>query len=89
MSAAASSKMRPVAIVGVGSTPFGKLPDRDIVGIAVDACRDAIEDSGLERNRIQSLYLGNFVGERLAGQGALAPMVAGRLGMTGIPCHKV
>ncbi len=89
MSTAASSKMRPVAIVGVGSTPFGKLPDRDIVGIAVDACRDAIEDSGIERNRIQSLYLGNFVGERLAGQGALAPIVAGRLGMTGIPCTKV
>ena len=54
MSAAANSKMRPVAIVGVGSTPFGKLADRDIVGIAVDACRDAIEDSGIVRKRIHS-----------------------------------
>lgn len=81
--------MRPVSIVGVGSTPFGRLEGENIVKLAVDACRDAIEDSGMARSRIQALYLGNFVGERLAAQGSLAPVVAGRLGLDGIPGTKV
>ncbi len=81
--------MRPVAIVGVGSTPFGRLEGQDIVNIAVVACREALDDGGMSRERIQAFYLGNFVGEQLARQGALAPVVAGRLGMTGIPCTKV
>ena len=81
--------MRPVSIVGVGSTPFGRLEGENIVKLAVDACRDAIEDSGIARSRIQALYLGNFVGERLAAQGSLAPLVAGRLGLDGIPGTKV
>ena len=81
--------MRPVSIVGVGSTPFGRLEGENIVKLAVDACRAAIEDSGMARSRIQALYLGNFVGERLAAQGSLAPVVAGRLGLDGIPGTKV
>ena len=81
--------LRPVAIVGVGSTSFGRLEGQDIVSMAADACHQALEDGGVPRERIQALYLGNFVGELLALQGALAPVVASRLGMTGIPCTKV
>lgn len=29
------------------------------------------------------------MGERLVGQGSLAPLVANRVGITGIPCTKV
>lgn len=81
--------MRAVAIVGVGSTPFGKLEGVGIVEMAVAACREALAESRVPREKIQALYLGNFVGERLAGQGALAGMVANRLGLTGIPATKV
>jgi acetyl-CoA C-acetyltransferase len=81
--------MRPVAIVGVGSTPFGKLEGVGIVELAVSACRDALAQAKMPREKIQAFYLGNFVGERLAHQGSLAPLVAGRLGLTGIPCTKV
>ena len=81
--------MRDVSIAGVGSTPFGKLPDSGIVELATDACRDALADSGIPRERVQALYLGNFIGERLADQGALAPVVARRLGLDGIPATKV
>jgi len=81
--------MRPVAIVGVGSTPFGKLEGRDIVSLAVDAGREALHDAGLPGDRVESLYLGNFIGERVAGQGALAPLVTRRLGFRGIPATKV
>ena len=81
--------LRPVAVVGVGSTSFGRLPEQDVVSMAVEACRDAMIDGSITRDLIQSLYLGNFASERLSNQGALAPIVAGRLGMTGIPATKV
>ena len=81
--------MRDVSIAGVGSTSFGKLPDRGIVELATQACRAALDDSGIPRERVQALYLGNFIGERLADQGALAPIVARRLGLDGIPATKV
>lgn len=81
--------MREVSIAGVGSTSFGKLPDYDIVQLATEACRAAITDSGVPRERVQALYVGNFIGERVARQGALAPIVARRLGLDGIPATKV
>jgi acetyl-CoA C-acetyltransferase len=81
--------MRDVAIIGVGSTPFGRNEGIGIVELAVSACREALAESQVPREKIQALYLGNFVGERLANQGALAAVVAGRLGLTGIPATKV
>jgi acetyl-CoA C-acetyltransferase len=81
--------MRAVAIIGVGSTPFGKIEGQGIVDLAVSACREALAETRVPREKIQAFYLGNFVGERLANQGSLAPVVAGRLGLTGIPATKV
>ena len=81
--------MRDVAIIGVGSTPFGRVEGMGIVDLAVAACREALADARVDRARIQALYLGNFVGERLAAQGSLAALLAGRLGVTGIPATKV
>ena len=80
--------MRDVAVIGVGSTPFGKLEGQGLVDMAVAACREALADAGLPRDRVQALYLGNFVGERLAHQGAIAGLVANRLGLAGIPATK-
>jgi acetyl-CoA C-acetyltransferase len=80
--------MRSVAIVGAGSTPFGKLEGRGLIDIAVAACREALADAAIPREKIQALYLGNFIGERLAGQGAVAGMVANRVGLSGIPATK-
>ncbi len=81
--------MRNVAIIGVGSTPFGRVEGTGIVELAVSACREALAESHVHRARIQALYLGNFVGERLVNQGSLAALVAGRLGLAGIPATKV
>src|SRR5437660_1402737 len=81
--------MREVAIVGVGSTAFGRVEGTGLVELAVAACREALADSRVPRGQIQALYVGNFVGERLASQGALAALLAGRLGLGGIPATKV
>ena len=84
-----SPKLRKVAIIGVGSTPFGKLTNDTIVSMSVSACEDAISDSNLAREEIEAVYLGNYVGERLASEGVLAPKLANRLDITGVPTTKV
>jgi acetyl-CoA C-acetyltransferase len=81
--------MREVAIVGIGSTPYGKIEGQGLVDLAVAACGEALADSRVPREHIQAVYVGNFVGERLAHQGAVAGMVANRLGLAGVPATKV
>jgi acetyl-CoA C-acetyltransferase len=51
--------MRDVAIIGVGSTPFGKLEGRGLIDIAVAACREALADGRVPREKIQALYIGS------------------------------
>ena len=81
--------MRPVSITGVGSTQFGRFPDQSIVDLAVSAAEQAIAESGIARERIGALYLGNFVSGPLTGQEVLAGLVADALGLANIPCTKV
>ena len=81
--------MRAVAVIGVGSTSFGRLSGQDVVSIAVEACQQAMLDGSIGSEDIEALYLGNFASERLSNQGSLASVVAGRLGITGIPATKV
>ncbi len=80
--------MREVAIIGVGMTNFGKLSD-SIVDMGVQAAEAAINDCKIEKNQIEALFLGNFVGEVLTGQALLAALTARSLGLRGIPVTKV
>ena len=79
--------MRPVSIIGVGSTPFGK-SDSSIIALAIKSSVEAIDSAHVKYDDIQSIYLGNYVGERLANQGSLAAMLAHRLGISDIPATK-
>lgn len=81
--------MRDVVITGIGSTVFGKHRDLPIEVLAVDAAAQAIVDSGVDRERIGALYLGNFVSGPLNGKEVLAGIVADSLGLPNIPCTKV
>jgi acetyl-CoA C-acetyltransferase len=81
--------MRKVSIIGVGTTPFGRLDGRSPKELAVAACREALRDAGVDRREIQAFYLGNFVSGQLTGQELLAPLVANALGLPNIPCTKV
>lgn len=80
---------RGVSITGIGSTRFGRHPDKGIVELAVEAADAAIRESGIERERIGALYLGNFISGTLTGQEVLAGIVADNLGLPNIPCTKV
>lgn len=81
--------MRGVSVIGIGCTRFGKQNGVGIIDLAVQACREALDDAGVPNERVQAFYLGNFVSEALVHQGSLAPMVAYRLGLRAIPCTKV
>jgi acetyl-CoA C-acetyltransferase len=81
--------MRRVAIIGLGKTPFGVFPDRDIRSLAVDSGRKAMADAGIGPGQIEAFYLGNFAGPSFVGQSHLAPYIAGPMGITGVPCTRV
>ncbi len=80
--------MVDVAIIGVGMTKFGKF-NEGIVAMAINASQQAITDSGIHREKIEELYLGNFCGEVLTGQSLLAALTAKGLGLKNIPVTKV
>ena len=80
--------MRPVAVIGIGKTPFGAFPDRDLRSLAVEAGQLALADAHVTPRQIEAFFLGNFAGPSFAGQNHLAPYVASALGMAGIPATR-
>lgn len=82
--------MRDVYVSGIGSTPFGRHHGQPIESLAASASVQALAESGLARDQIGALYLGNFISGPLNGKEVLAGIVADRLGLPGnIPCTKV
>ncbi len=67
--------MRAVAVIGIGKTPFGAFPDRDIRSLAVEAVQNSLADSSVDARQIEAFYLGNFAGPSFVGQNHLAPYV--------------
>ncbi len=80
--------MRPVALAGIGKTPFGALAGRDLRSLAVESISKCLHNSGLEPAAVQAFYLGNFAGPQFVGQNHLAPYVAGAAGLDGIPATR-
>jgi acetyl-CoA C-acetyltransferase len=81
--------MRPVAVIGLGKTPFGAFPDRDLKSLAVEASSKALKDATIDARQVEAFYLGNFAGPSFVGQSHLAPFIAGAMDMTGIPCTRI
>src|ERR1700676_1356960 len=80
--------MRQVAVVGIGKTAFGAFPDRDLRSLAVEAGQKALEDGHAQPQQVEAFYLGNFAGPSFVGQNHLAPFIASRLGITGVPATR-
>ena len=77
--------MRPVSIIGIGETRMGKLVDYTLRDMILEAGEKAIKDAGIERSAIQALYVGNFIGQPLTGQGHMGSMVSEVLQLGNIP----
>ena len=71
-------------ILGIAMTKFGKRPDRDAVGLGVDAASAALSDAGVTVGDIDVLTAGNLLGAPGYGQA-----VQKQLGQTGIPVFNV
>ena len=80
--------MRNVSIIGIGETKMGKHPDRSLRDLIKEAVSKAIADAGIEKERIQSVFVGNFNGSFLAYQSHIGPMVTEVLGLNNIPALR-
>jgi acetyl-CoA C-acetyltransferase len=72
-----------VAIIGMGCTNFGELWDKSQDDLMIDACKEALEDAGVERKDIQAAWLGTAMG------GLLGMRLARALKMDYIPVTRV
>ncbi len=81
--------MREVAVIGVGMTKFGELwdtPLRDLFAIAAANC---IEDSGIQRDQVQSAYIGCMTSGLFNQQEHLASILCDYAGLAGIGATRV
>jgi acetyl-CoA acetyltransferase len=66
-------------------TKFGKHPDLDVVDLAVQAARAALDDGGVTMRDVDVLASGNLVGQG----NAIGQLVQKQIGQTGIPVFNV
>jgi acetyl-CoA C-acetyltransferase len=81
--------MRSVAVIGIGKTAFGVLAERALRSLALEAIANAVTDAGVETQRVEAFYLGNFAGPAFVGQNHLAPYVGMAAGFAKIPCTRI
>jgi benzoylsuccinyl-CoA thiolase BbsB subunit len=63
--------MREVAIIGAGSTIFGKFPQKAVFELGAEAAGIALKDAGVSPKDIQFAYYANLYGGMVEGQAAL------------------
>jgi acetyl-CoA C-acetyltransferase len=81
--------MRSVAVAGIGKTPFGAFPGRDLRSLAVEAGEKCLKNGHISPSQVDAFFLGNFAGPSFAGQNHLAPYVSTALGIDGVPSTRV
>ncbi len=81
--------MREVAIIGVGMTKFGELWDTPLRDLFATAAAECLEDAGVEREKVQSAYIGCMSGGLFVGQEHLASMLTDYAGLKGISATRV
>ncbi|MBP7661830.1 MAG: thiolase family protein [Burkholderiaceae bacterium] len=82
--------MSNVYIVGVGMTPFGKMPDVSIKAMTRQATEAALADAGIGGQSLQAAYFANASQGHMEGQQMIRGQVALRdMGIGGIPVVNV
>lgn len=79
--------MRDVSVIGVSETQFGRL-DNSYRELIAEAGKEAIEDSGADKDEIESLYLGSFSPDRFVQQGHAAPLASLATGLGYVPTTR-
>src|SRR5579863_1463280 len=81
--------MRPVAVAGVGKTPFGAFPGRDLRSLAVEAGEKCLKNGHVSPSQVDAFFLGNFAGPSFTGQNHLAPYISTALGIREVPSTRL
>jgi acetyl-CoA acyltransferase len=82
--------MRPVMIAGIGMTPFGKIPQRNLRSLATDATNAALGDAGVAAAEVGMVFFGNASAGLITGQESVRGQVALRhTGLLGRPIVNV
>lgn len=68
--------MASVRVAGVGLTHFGSHPERTTRDMFGEAGLAAIEDADIDREDIEGVFYGNFMGELAEHQGHMGPLAA-------------
>lgn len=82
--------MRPVAVLGVGTTHFGKFLDRSLKSLSAEAVENTLVHANIERTSIQAAYVANSTAGLMTGQEAIRGQVwLMPIGIEGIPIFNV
>lgn len=82
--------MEDVYVIGVGMTPFGKLPDQSVKDLTRQAVTAALKDAGCEANDLNGAFFSNAVQGHMEGQHIIRGQIALRnMGIQGIPVVNV
>lgn len=79
---------KEVSIVGIGSTKFGESDDT-LVELATEACGQAIEDAGIEKDEVDYLPIGNVGDLIFSNQATISGQVVRGLGLRDIPSETI
>ena len=63
-----------IYVIGTGHTKFGKLKDKTLYDLIVDAGKEALEDSGIEPKGIGAIFVANYDAGGFNNQGHLGPI---------------
>ena len=80
--------MRSVSIIGIGETRFGRLKDYSLRQMIEEAGKKAIADAGIEKEKLEALYIGNYNGSFFCGQSRMGPLASEVLELGNIPSMR-
>lgn len=79
-----------VAIAGIGMTSFGKFLERSVRSLAEESVRLALDDAGIDADRVDRVFFGNSAGGAITGQEMIRGQAALRYtGLMGKPIINV
>jgi len=77
-------KMEDVAVLGVGTTRFGRYPERSEASLALEAGLAALADAGISFREVGEAFVGYLFGQTMTGVKAMK-----EFGLTGLPVTHV
>jgi len=81
--------VRDVSIIGVGQLPVAEHWETSLRRLAFQAVQAALDDAGLPRERIEIVYVGNMLAERLSHQAHLGALLSDFIGVRGIEALRI